>query len=97
MTAEGNNGCAECKKIDAKKQELNSRYYSLSYAADDYDRKKGAGSFKKDFSAANKLMDSILKEKTALIVDHEFQHAAHEESETPEEEELENDTGVPII
>jgi hypothetical protein len=89
--------CEECKKVDSKKQELNSRYYSLSYAKEDYDRQKGEGAFKKDFAAATKLMDDLLKEKTSLIVDHEFQHAAHEASETEEEEDREHETGVPVI
>jgi hypothetical protein len=89
--------CPECKAIESKKQELGSRYNSLSYTADDYDRKKGKGSFKKDFSDADKLMNAILKEKTSLIVDHEFQHAMHEQKESPEIESEEHDTGVPVI
>lgn len=93
----GDDGCAECKKIDSKKRELDSRYYSLSYTAEDYDRKKAKGSFKKDYPAANKLMESLLKERTDLVVDHQMQHAAHEASETEEEEEAEHTVGVPVI
>ena len=99
LSTNGDNDCDECKIVASKKRELESRYYSLSYTAQDYDRQKGDGAFKKDFSAAAKLMDSLLKEKTALVVDHEFEHAAHEANETDEEEDAEHaaDVGVPVI
>lgn len=59
----------EKEKLEKKRSELSSRYYSLFYASEDYDRKKGKGSFAKAFPDANKLMDSLLKEKTQIDID----------------------------
>jgi hypothetical protein len=89
--------CADCKAVDAKRQELESRYNSMYYTAQGYDRQKGKGAFKKEFSGANRLMESLLKEKTLLVVNHQMEHAKHELGEEPEEEEMEEETGVPII
>ena len=59
----------EKQKLEKKRSELSSRYHSLSYASEDYDRKKGKGAFSKAFPEAHKLMDSLLKEKTQIDID----------------------------
>ena len=89
--------CAECKKVAAKVSELSSRYRSLLYTSEDFNRQRGEGAFKKAYPAAQKMMDTLLKEKTDLTVDHEMQHAEHELNETEEEELAEQETGVPVI
>ena len=46
-----------------KEQDISSRYHHLRYAADDYDRARGKGPFKKAKPDAQKLLDGLLDEK----------------------------------
>ena len=74
----------EKEKLEKKRSELSSRYHSLSYTAEDYDRKKGKGSFSKSFPDAHKLLDSLLKEKTQMEIDRAIEPADEaKESVTP--------------
>ena len=78
--------------LEKKRSELSSRYHSLSYASEDYDRKKGKGAFAKAFPEANKLMDGLLKEKTQIDIDR-----ALEPREEPKEASVANPAPVPVI
>jgi hypothetical protein len=92
--------CPDCKAVESKRRELGSRYDSMYYTSQDYDRQKGKGSFKKEFPAAHSLMNDILREKTSLVVNHQMDHAEHEMGESKEQEDLESSekaAGVPII
>ena len=56
------------EELEKERGELSSRYHSLYYSAEEYDRKKGSGAFAKKFETAKKLMDALLDKKTALDV-----------------------------
>lgn len=52
--------------LQKKESEINSRYHHLRYAADDYDRAKGKGAFKKFKPDAQKLLDELLNERLEM-------------------------------
>lgn len=64
--------CDDCKKDGAHKKsnELGSRISSMRYHAEDYDRMKGKGRFKKDHPDSHEMMESMMDEKTKLMTKH---------------------------
>lgn len=92
----GMSNCPKCKEQEKTRQELSSRYHHLYYTMEEYDRRKGKGSFKKKFPESVKMMDELLEKKTTL----EVAHAKHEAQETPQTEEvapIKEVGGVPVI
>ena len=56
------------KKMKQERETLSSRYHSLHYSSDDYDRAKGKGAFKKKYPDGAKLLTDLLDKKIALDI-----------------------------
>lgn len=89
-------GCPLCKNNMKEYESANSRYHSLRYTADDYDRVKGKGAFKKKYPDSAKLMDELLEKKTALKIAH-AKHEPVEEKEEAVDAPRPSTAGVPVI
>jgi hypothetical protein len=85
--------CPQCKEKHKEYEQINSRYHSLYYAMDDYDRRKGKGNFKKKFPDSVKLLDDLLDKKTKLQIAHVMHEPVKEEADNPQPSTV----GVPVI
>lgn len=85
----------ECKEFMRKYEELRSRASHLQYAAEDYDRQKGKGAFRKKFPGESKLLDTLTEQKIKMTAQHA--RGAHRTTEKPAEPAAVNETaGVPV-
>lgn len=64
--------CSKCKEegADKKHSELSSRISSMRWHAEDYDRMKGKGRFKKDHPDSHEMMEKMMDDKTKLLTNH---------------------------
>jgi len=62
--------CPDCKDKHKEYNEISSRISSLRYHAEDYDRTKGKGKFKKDHPDSAKVMDDLMTKKTKMLTAH---------------------------
>lgn len=60
----------DCKDMMKKYNELDSRARHLQYAAEDYDRQKGKGAFKKKFTEESKLLETLIEQKIKMTAQH---------------------------
>ena len=74
----------DCKSCKSKYQELGSRIRHLEGVKWDYDNLKGKGSFKKDQKEAYNLLESLVKKKVDLAVEHAKHDPIVEEEPTEE-------------
>lgn len=82
ISASPSTGSSEKEDFEKKYSELCCRISSLQYAAEDYDRIKGKGAFRREHKLESTILDSLLNKKIAMAAEKALKPREEKKPET---------------